>query len=329
MRLTSSFPNAPQPDVVLAAQKDKSYETQVVAAVEEAVQQLLSRGTALRFKREIQFLGEMLYHLLTSGSGLQTLGEEYCFIHKVTECGKMPSSLRRGCFVVSKVVVPYVIDHLSKQQILLHLYPAPARSEESRSDSTTDSAIIKFGQFVLTSWSTLRSWCQRHSESIQKSVEFIKRCQMAFFYVFGSYYLISHSVAGIKLFNIDGRYQRVPQYYLLGVFLLLQLLITPLIEGDRILSASAPESLPLAVIESDGRIAERPAESSVSGEIQQSFASKCPLCLGVCTHATSASCGHVFCWKCIAEWVQEKEECPLCRTDTRLSSLVPIYHADF
>ena len=82
------------------------------------------------------------------------------------ECGKMPSSLRRGCFVVSKVVVPYVIDHLSKQQILLHLYPAPSRSEEPQNENT-ESVVIKFGQFVLTSWSALRSWCQRHSESIQ------------------------------------------------------------------------------------------------------------------------------------------------------------------
>ena len=122
----------------------------------------------------------------------------------------------------------------------------------------------------------------------------------------------------------------VPQYYLLGVFLLLQLLITPLIEGDRLVSASSePLALPVPVLESDGRAVVHPAESSTASEIQQSFASKCPLCLGVCTQATSISCGHVFCWKCIAEWVQEKEECPLCRTDTKLQSLVPIYHADF
>lgn len=122
----------------------------------------------------------------------------------------------------------------------------------------------------------------------------------------------------------------VPQYYLLGVFLLLQLLVTPLIEGDRLVSTSSePLALPVPVLEPDGRAAVHPAESSTASEIQQSFASKCPLCLGVCTQATSISCGHVFCWKCIAEWVQEKEECPLCRTDTKLQSLVPIYHADF
>lgn len=79
----------------------------------------------------------------------------------------MPSSLRRGCFVVCKVVVPYVIDHLSKQDILLHLYPVPPRLEEPANAVAENSVLIRFGQFVLTSWNALRNWCQRYSENIQ------------------------------------------------------------------------------------------------------------------------------------------------------------------
>jgi peroxin-10 len=25
-------------------------------------------------------------------------------------------------------------------------------------------------------------------------------------------------------------------------------------------------------------------------------------------------CGHVFCWKCLQQWVSSRGECPLCRT---------------
>ena len=40
-------------------------------------------------------------------------------------------------------------------------------------------------------------------------------------------------------------------------------------------------------------------------------------------------CGHVFCWRCIADWHNQKPECPLCRSAFTTSKLVCVYHSDF
>lgn len=117
---------------------------------------------------------------------------------------------------------------------------------------------------------------------------------------------------------------------MLGLFLLFQILISSLMLEDDSPSVNVnTSSMSIPILESDGLPATGIASSSILGDVQQSFATKCPLCLSPCHNPTSIACGHVFCWKCIAGWVQEKAECPMCRTGATLQDLVCIYHADY
>lgn len=165
-------------------------------AVEEVVNQLLSRRTTIRFKRQMltpvmsqEFpsfqrdsisgrisisLADVCVWCSDTWRGILFHPQDHTCDTKASssknDClghGRIPSSLRRGCFVICKVVVPYVIDHLSKQDILFHLFQNQPQPEDPLPDPDADSVVMKLGQFVLTSWNDLRSWCQRNSENIQ------------------------------------------------------------------------------------------------------------------------------------------------------------------
>ncbi|KAJ9667302.1 peroxisome biogenesis factor 10 [Coniosporium apollinis] len=53
-------------------------------------------------------------------------------------------------------------------------------------------------------------------------------------------------------------------------------------------------------------------------------ARKCTLCLEALRDPSVTTCGHVFCWGCIRDWVAERPECPLCRGAVGASHVLPL-----
>jgi RING-finger-containing E3 ubiquitin ligase len=76
-----------------------------------------------------------------------------------------------------------------------------------------------------------------------------------------------------------------------------------------------PASVPLYDLEED------PGAVSWIPEGQQR---KCTLCLEMFKDPSVTTCGHVFCWICVRDWVREKPECPLCRQEVLLSKVLPL-----
>lgn len=58
--------------------------------------------------------------------------------------------------------------------------------------------------------------------------------------------------------------------------------------------------------------------------IESSQQRKCTLCLEPMRDPSATTCGHVFCWTCISDWVREKPECPLCRQAVLGQHILPL-----
>ncbi|KAG7037692.1 Peroxisome biogenesis factor 10 [Cucurbita argyrosperma subsp. argyrosperma] len=124
------FPLAAQPEIMRAAEKDDQYASFVYDACRDAFRHLFGARLAVAYQSETKLLGQMLYYVLTTGSGQQTLGEEYCDINQVSgPYGLPPNPARRALFIVYQTAVPYIAERIrfaitNVTDFLLQLYLA-------------------------------------------------------------------------------------------------------------------------------------------------------------------------------------------------------------
>ncbi|GAB7366331.1 hypothetical protein MBLNU230_g8131t1 [Neophaeotheca triangularis] len=58
----------------------------------------------------------------------------------------------------------------------------------------------------------------------------------------------------------------------------------------------------------------------ISGKQQR----KCTLCLEAMKDPAVTTCGHVFCWSCVGDWLREQPMCPLCRQAALVQHVLPL-----
>uniref|UniRef100_A0A6P8JCX5 RING-type E3 ubiquitin transferase n=1 Tax=Actinia tenebrosa TaxID=6105 RepID=A0A6P8JCX5_ACTTE len=297
------FKGAGQPELIRSNQKDIYYLTSLRENFGQLFRDFFGVHSWMKYKDEIEVFAEVCYFGLTTLSGFQTLGEEYCNIVQVDDTRRaIPSTLNRCILVCLHTLAPYFLRKLlGKLEVLVQ---TPERWPSGWSEKS-------------------RIWLQESLPIIQQSILFLHRAHLTIFYLTGIFYHLSKRITSINYILVRSGLKNDssrPTYRLLGYISAIQLSLSVLFTAYK--SSRSVVSSDLAAQSSSSSC------ENTSNKIEPPGTSrrlKCPLCLELLHDVTATPCGHLFDWQCITEWCSEKPDCPLCREPVPLSRLVYLH----
>jgi peroxin-10 len=346
------YPFAASPDVLRTHEKDAYLTSTLSIQASSILRSLLGVRFAHRHSDTVNRLTELLYLCLTTLLGNRTLGEEYCDVLQVEDNTlRLASLARRVSYIASVVFAPWLLAKTLpalRRRVRAKLEKLVQRGRQEAQAS--QSRALQFQEYVL-----------KHLDSIT-SPSPVYALSLATFYFTGSYYHLSKRLSGLRYIftrQLHPNEQRVG-YEVLGVLLVLQMIVQSTLHvRQTLLDASGQTANPnsaRAKILADG--VEGPIASTLDGslKVEQHLTkgissttqtpvldhprydlsanvmswipagqqSKCTLCLEPLRDPGVTTCGHVFCWTCIQDWVKEKAQCPLCRQAILPQKVLPL-----
>ena len=158
----------------------------------------------------------------------------------------------------------------------------------------------------------LNNELQLPSEIPKSYSNLVKNVHLITFFLFGDFYELAKRASNFFYTTTDTTsYQSKRMnvlYRIIGCVSLVQLIVN--------ISKQSQNTQEPKVLEVDDRI------KNISHASVVDPALICHLCSERKTEPTSTLCGHIFCWKCIHQWLKERSECPICRTPTEPSRLI-------
>ena len=208
-------------------------------------------------------LAELLYFALTTGNGLQTLGEEYCDIVQATgRGGGPPATLRRGALVLLQSLGPYLseialtprnftqnTDSLGMTSVGMRLPSLQHHHQQQQQQQlNSTSGASTWAVFFQNRWLSLRektsatashvytqslqllgaggaAHLQRTRRFLIENSAAVVRLHLALFYITGMYFQLSKRLSGVRYLYLGRSQEGRPVYRALGVVLLGQLMV--------------------------------------------------------------------------------------------------------
>lgn len=349
------YPFATSPDIIRSHEKDVFMTSSLVQQAQTIIRSLRGARFAHTHSDAIKHLTELLYFSLTTAIGNRTLGEEYCdLVQLEDDTLRLPAITRRVGYILSSILVPWTLQRFLptfRQRVRSKLERSIARQqlrETQQAGLLHKSPLSSNKPKPFFTKLRVQQYILEHLDSIT-SLNPIYALSIATFYFTGSYYHLSKRLWRLRYVftkKIEENEQRIG-YEVLGVLMVLQIAVQGFLhvrklsqsmnedesqaaeagekrsEGGALLSSiqnpSTVPLLPASAARYD--LDEDPGAVAWIPEGQQR---KCTLCLEVFKDPSVTSCGHVFCWVCVRDWVREKPECPLCRQDVLLSKVLPL-----
>ena len=316
---------------------------------------LLGVRFAHKYSGATSHVSELLYLSLTTLLGNRTLGEEYCDVIQVDADSLRLANLgRRLSYILSVVFAPWILSKslpALRRKLRLKLEHNITRLKARLKPNTTQPRSLTFQEYILNHLDTLTSLSPIYALSL------------ATFYFTGSYYHLSKRLFSLRyIFTKNlGPHEQREGYEVLGVLMVLQMAVQSLLHiretffsQDLInlnptstladhtslpTSALVGPGIELPISNNSNTTLSTPLLSTTSPQtpyhynlldsnimawIPDSQQRKCTLCLEPFKDPSVTTCGHVFCWECVQDWVREKAECPLCRQGVMGSKVLPL-----
>ena len=144
----------------------------------------------------------------------------------------------------------------------------------------------------------------------------VHRLHLSIFYIKGIYFTIAKRLAAVNYVKyVVNAESQIDSFSILGKLSLVQaaLMLSLQMYGlyNELISKSSTFLSTSFSMPTDA--------ANTNAKIEQQ---KCSLCLEFRKRTSLTSCGHLFCWPCIQEWIQNKAECPLCREELKPNQIV-------
>lgn len=297
------YNSARQPEILRTVQKDLSYSDNVGNSLSDTLR-FTNHKNWIKYNDLCRIGGEIIYHGFATCNNFQTLGEEYTGTIRIdSKYIALPTKLLQFVAILLEF----------GGEAFFHLLLKHFERDVRHSDDLLPSAktnLLKLCEFM------------------RQSVPYIKALHRSFFYINGGKYHISKQLTGINYVLIrhwlNADYS-VNGYKILGVLTLLQIVLAFGTSARKFWRQWSDDNRKLQSKSFESR---NKLNSDDTTEIirQSSVVSndgvKCALCLEPRKNASTTTCGHVFCWECIMDWLDKKEDCPICREKLTKSTIV-------
>lgn len=353
------YPFASAPDIIRSNQKDTYFQGVLFEQLATILRKLYGARFIHNYTSEARTFTELLYLGCTTLIGNRTLGEEYCDIIQVeNDTLRLPSIIRRAGYILSTVLLPYLLTKLLpgfRTRVRLRV-----ESSLHSTKQTHQSLTYRLKSYILPNLSTLTSPSPLYALGLSifyfsGSYYHIGKRLSGLRYIFTKRLSPSDQRIGYEVLGVLLVLQMAVQGYLHlhstltgapppvlantaqlggGTALLdgnVEIPLNPHPPDHLLLDSSTPTHHSSATTLSTTTstpilpVPRYPLkESHVLGWIEGRQQRKCTLCLEEMRDPSATTCGHVFCWTCIADWIKEKPECPLCRQGILAQHVLPL-----